>query len=168
MARLAAAPDPEALSLATQVRVIYGDTDRMGIVYHGTYLRFMEHARVEFMRNHGVVYAALEREGYGLPVIDLALSYLAPARYDDLVSLWVGITKVGYARLNFCYELSVEPGDRHGLESRIVLLHATTQHGCTRLEDGRATRMPEHTYERLRAIVDTTTSPERNTWNANI
>ena len=158
MARLVAAPESGALSLATQVRVIYGDTDRMGIVYHGTYLRFMEHARVEFMRNHGVVYAEMEREGFGLPVIDLALSYLAPAKYDDLVSLWVGISKVGYARLNFCYQLSVEPGDRHELESRVVLLHAITQHGCTRLEDGRATRMPEHIYERLNALLNDATT----------
>ena len=153
MRRLAQPPPRAGMGLAAQVRVIYGDTDRMGIVYHGTYLRFMEHARVEFMRTHGVVYAAMERAGFGLPVTDLALSYLQPARYDDIVSVWVRLARVGYARIFFDYELSVEPGDRHELDERVVLLHARTQHGCTRLEDGRATRMPEDIYARLQDIT---------------
>ncbi len=156
MARLAHRNEDVALSLAARQRVIYADTDRMGIVYHGSYLRFMELARVEFMRNLGVVYAEMERRGYGLPVTDLAVSYLAPARYDDLVSMWVGLAKVTYARINFVYELAIEPGDRVTTagpsESRTVLLHAETRHGSVRLEDGRATRMPDEVHTRLSAL----------------
>ena len=156
MKRLAPLPSRDGLSLAASVRVIYGDTDRMGIVYHGTYLRFMEHARVEFMRTHGIVYAEMERAGFGLPVTDLALSYMQPARYDDVISIWVRLAKVGFARVHFEYELSIEPGDRYECQERIVLLHGRTQHGCTRLEDGRATGMPESIYRRLNELCSST------------
>lgn len=164
MARLAHRATDVELSLAARTRVIYADTDRMGIVYHGSYLRFMEFARVEFMRNLGVVYAEMERKGWGLPVTDLAVTYLAPARYDDLVSLWVGLAKVTYARVNFTYELAVEPGDRVTTdgpsEGRIVLLHAETRHGSVRLDDGRATRMPDEVHTRLHEMYTQRRLPE--------
>lgn len=149
MPRLVTAPDDIELELAAQTRVIYGDTDRMGIVYHGTYARYLEHARVEFIRGLGVTYAEMEKRGFGLPVIDLAISYLAPAVYDDLVSVWVGIRKLGYARIHFGYRVTVEAGDRAGHDERVVVLHAETRHGCVGMQDGRATRLPDDIYEFL-------------------
>jgi acyl-CoA thioester hydrolase len=137
------------LKLAAKVRVIYGDTDRMGIVYHGTYLRYLEHGRVEFMRDLGAIYAEMERQGMGLPVTELAIRYLAPARYDDLVSIYVGVSKLGFARLDFVYKLVVEPGDRfvggdeRPLEEPLVVGYAESRHGCVSLEEGRITRLPE-------------------------
>jgi len=161
-ARLLAPADVEvALTPVTRQRVIYADTDRMGVVYHATYLRFLEHARVEFIRSMGFAYADMERMGYGLPVIDLAVSYLAPAIYDDLVTVRVGMAKLTPARIHFVYRLSVEAGDRHdffgvggevseaapgpGLE----LLRAETRHGCMTLGDGRAARIPDSIFDML-------------------
>ncbi len=66
MARLVAAitdPVESALVVTARIRVIYADTDRMGVVYHGTYLRYLEHARVEFIRSLGFAYADMERLG---------------------------------------------------------------------------------------------------------
>jgi acyl-CoA thioester hydrolase len=148
MARLV--PDPEIpLRRAAQVRVIYGDTDRMGVVYHGTYFRYLEHARVEFIRSLGVTYSAMERQGFGLPVTDLMVTYLAPARYDDLVTLNVGLAKLTWARIHFQYRLVVEPGDRYELDEPIEILRGETRHGCVSLEDGRATRLPDEIHEFL-------------------
>ena len=153
-------PDSANLRLAGQVRVIYADTDKMGIVYHGTYTRYLEQARVELMRGLGVHYAEMERRGFGLPLTDLAIRYLAPARYDDVVSLWAGLSRVSYARLDFEYELAVEPGDRYGEHERIVVLHAETRHGCVDLHARRATRIPDEVYETLQSHAN----PE-NPWN---
>ena len=91
-------PAPD-LRLAVRQRVIYADTDQMGFVYHGTYPRFLEAARVEFMRGLGHTYARVEAKGLGMPLTDLAISYLAPARYDDLLSVHVGIAELSFARL---------------------------------------------------------------------
>ncbi|EDM81360.1 thioesterase family protein [Plesiocystis pacifica SIR-1] len=144
------------LTRAAHQRVIYADTDRMGVVYHATYLRYLEYARVEYIRGMGFAYADLERLGYGLPVIDLAVSYVAPAVYDDLVSVWVTMAKLSPARITFVYRLTVEPGDRHAFEGPepIEVLRAETRHGCMGLDDLRAARFPDEVYPLLEARWD--------------
>jgi len=52
------------------VRVIYGDTDQMGVVYYANYLRFFEGARGHFIRNLGLSYGEIERRGILLPVLE--------------------------------------------------------------------------------------------------
>ena len=49
------------LSNLTKVRVLYADTDAMGVVYHTNYIRWFEHGRNELMRQLGVAYTELER-----------------------------------------------------------------------------------------------------------
>lgn len=144
------------LRRAAQIRVIYADTDLMGVVYHGTYLRYLEHARVEFIRSLGFAYADLERMGVGLPVIDLAVTYLASARYDDIVSVDVGLAKLTLARVHFVYRVTVQPGDRHGFTGPepLELLRAQTFHGCLDMHERRATRMPEPVYDVLARYLD--------------
>ncbi len=73
---------------AYPVRVYFEDTDLTGIVYHANYLRFMERARSEMLRALGIEAQALldAREGY-FSVYDIALTYLAPARLDDILAV---------------------------------------------------------------------------------
>ena len=164
MARLVAAitdPVESALVVTARIRVIYADTDRMGVVYHGTYLRYLEHARVEFIRSLGFAYADMERLGYGLPVTDIALTYLAPAKYDDIVSVHVALTKLTVARVHFAYRLTIEPGDRHEFAgpAAIELIRAESRHGCVSLEDGGATRLPDHIHDFLATALVRQASP---------
>ncbi len=147
------AGDPPGMRLAAQNRVIYGDTDRMGIVYHGTYLRYLEQGRVEYMRALGVRYAAIEARGYGFPVTDVAVSYFAPARYDDLISIHVAVTEMRWARLSFAYHLTVEPGDREGLSERVSVLRGLTHHCCMSLETGQPTRFPSDVHAQLAELL---------------
>jgi acyl-CoA thioester hydrolase len=151
MARRLALPPEVPLRRAAQIRVIYADTDLMGVVYHGTYLRYLEHARVEFIRSLGFAYSDLERMGVGLPVIDLSVSYLAPALYDDIVSVEVGLAKLSFARIHFAYRLTIAPGDRHAFTGPdpLTLLYAQTFHGCLDMQERRATRLPEPVYDIL-------------------
>lgn len=144
--------EPEVpLRQTAQIRVIYADTDKMGVVYHATYLRFLEHARVEYIRSLGFAYADMERLGFGLPVIDLAVTYLIPAEYDDIVSVHVGLARLTPARVNFVYEIRIEPGDRRDFAGPepLVLLRAQTFHGCMDMHERRATRLPDHVYDLL-------------------
>ena len=153
--RLVDAPEVP-LRTAAKIRVIYGDTDRMGVVYHATYLRYLEHARVEFIRSLGFAYADLERSGVGLPVTDLSVSYQQPATYDDIVTVEVGLLKLSWARLHFAYRVTVQPGDRHEFEGPdpIVVLYARTHHGCLDMNEKRATRLPEDVYDLIEAYRD--------------
>ena len=72
------------MSVTTQVRVRYAETDQMGIVYYANYLVWFEIGRVELLRSLGLAYSQLETEHECiLPVVEASCRYRAPARYDD-------------------------------------------------------------------------------------
>ena len=79
----------------------YQETDRMGIVYHANYLSYFELGRVEWLRNKGLDYARIEDSGVLLPVVNVSVSYKAPARYDQLLSVKTELVKIGGASLVF-------------------------------------------------------------------
>jgi acyl-CoA thioester hydrolase len=88
------------------LRVIYGDTDQMGVVYYANYLRYFEAGRNEFLRAHGLRYRDFEAEHQVyLPVVEAQVGYKQPARYDDLVSVFTGISRIGKASVRFEYRL---------------------------------------------------------------
>lgn len=90
----------------TDIRVIYGDTDQMGVVYYANYLRYFESGRNEYLRARGALYRDLERElGIVLPVVEVHVDYRQPARYDDLLVLETTLGKLGRASARFDYRL---------------------------------------------------------------
>ena len=117
------------------VRVIYGDTDQMGVVYYANYLRYFEVARAEWLRARGREYREIEAGGVFMPVIEAHLRYRAPARYDDLLEIVATPTDVRGASMKFHYTIR-RRGDLQ------VLVEGWTQHACV-TRDGRATRFPD-------------------------
>lgn len=71
----------------TKVRVRYAETDRMDVVYYGNYAMYFEIGRVEAIRHLGVSYKDIEAMGIILPVVELNIKYLKPAKYDDLITI---------------------------------------------------------------------------------
>jgi acyl-CoA thioester hydrolase len=125
-----------------EIRVIYGDTDQMGVVYYANYLRFFEAARNEFIRAKGLRYRDIEAEhGLLLPVVEVAVQYKQPARYDDLVTVEISLTEVRRASARFGYRI---------LRGEELLVTGHTVHACVGL-DGRVQRMPEDLLARLSA-----------------
>ena len=88
-----------------KIRVRYGETDAMGVVYHGVYPLYYEEARTEMLRSEGLPYAELERQGIMMPVVDMHIKYVSPARYDDLLTVRVSVKEVPAARIVFHYEV---------------------------------------------------------------
>lgn len=72
---------------AIEVRVYYEDTDLAGIVYHANYLKFMERARTETLRRHGLTQTDLAKEDVFLTVTAMDIAFKAPARIDDLLTV---------------------------------------------------------------------------------
>jgi acyl-CoA thioester hydrolase len=76
-----------------QVRVYYEDTDFSGIVYHATYLRFMERGRTNYLRligaDHRALFEATEKEapGFAFVVRTMRIDWLKPARMDDVLDI---------------------------------------------------------------------------------
>ena len=82
------------------VRVYFQDTDAGGVVYHASYLNFMERARTEWLRAHGYSNAGLMKEfGMVFVVRSMKLDYLRPALLDDLLEVTAQIKDIGRSRL---------------------------------------------------------------------
>lgn len=141
--------DLRRLEPVARVRVLYADTDKMGIAYHAAYLRYLELARVELIRSTGMPYTELERQGLGLPLTDLAVHYRSPARYDDQMTIHIGLSALSRVRVHFDYRIMVHAHDRAGLQEDVEILTAQTRHACVRLADARPDRLPGPVYELL-------------------
>ena len=89
-----------------QIRVIFGDTDQMGVVYYANYLRYFEASRAAYWRGLGRSHADLDAWGVALPVIEAHCRYRRPARYEDLLDIAVDITEVRGASMRFEYEVT--------------------------------------------------------------
>jgi len=118
-----------------RVRVIYGDTDQMGVVYYANYLRYFELARSELLRAHGRSYREMEAEGLSLPVVEATCRYVAPARYEDLLLVGIEVPEVTRVTVTFRYEVT-----REGESA--VLCTGSTVHACLG-KAGRPARLPD-------------------------
>jgi acyl-CoA thioester hydrolase len=124
------------------VRVYYEDTDFSGVVYHASYLRFLERGRTEFLRSHGIHQTALFDGETGTPlafaVRKMNIDFLKPARMDEELLIETAILKVGGA--------SVEMAQRilRG-EEPLVTAHVR----IAAVAEGRARRLPDQILAKL-------------------
>ena len=88
-----------------EIRVIFGDTDQMGVVYYANYLRYFESARAAYWRDLGRSYRDLEAWGVALPVIEAHCHYRRSALYEDLLAVEVGVSELRGASLRFAYRV---------------------------------------------------------------
>ncbi len=126
----------------TQVRVLYADTDQMGVVNNVHYLRYFEMGRAEWIRKRGSSYKQIESQGLMLPVVEAHLAYKSPARYDDILSIEVEVDDVRAASVVFNYAIR-RAGDGQ------ILCEGWTRHACLG-SDGKLRRFPDHIVAMLR------------------
>ncbi|MEB8329367.1 thioesterase family protein [Flavobacteriaceae bacterium KMM 6897] len=86
-------------------RVRYGETDQMGVVYHGNYAQYLEMGRVEWLRSLGFSYKKMEEEGIILPVISLHINFKKSAVYDDLIRVVTTLKKRPSVKIEFEYKI---------------------------------------------------------------
>ena len=91
-----------------EVRVRYGETDQMGVVYHGSYVPYFEIGRVEWLRNKGVSYKDMEQNGIALPIVSIHLNYKKPAKYDDLLTIHTKLKSYSGVKIEFDCEIRNE------------------------------------------------------------
>ena len=92
------------------MRVRYGETDKMGIVYYGNYATYLEQGRTEWLRDMGFSYKWMEDNGIHLPVVELSIKFKAPARYDDVLTVSTTLRKIPTHRIDFSYEIHNHEG----------------------------------------------------------
>ncbi|HLT75673.1 MAG TPA: thioesterase family protein [Ohtaekwangia sp.] len=89
----------------TTVRVRYAETDQMGYVYYGYYAMYYEVARVESLRKLGLTYREIEDMGVIMPVLENKSRFLAPGRYDELLTIVTTIREKPGVRIKFEYDI---------------------------------------------------------------
>ncbi len=93
------------ISHKTAIRVLYSDTDQMGIVHHSNYLKYYETARWELFRSLGISYKSIEDAGYIVPVIRINTHYIKAIHYDDIITIITTLKTIKGARIWFLYKL---------------------------------------------------------------
>ena len=87
-------------------RVRYAETDQMGVAYHGVYPAWFEIGRTAYCREKGVIYAELEKQGFGLVVVELSVQYKQPLHYDEEFAIATHVTQANSKLIEFSYSIT--------------------------------------------------------------
>ncbi|HOO41887.1 MAG TPA: thioesterase family protein [Syntrophales bacterium] len=131
----------------TKIRVIYADTDAMGIVYHTNYIKWFEIGRGELFRQMDMTYAWVEEQGYGMPLTEVYAHYLSPAQYDQLLLVETEIGYVKRASIRFNYTIWDEFREKALVEGHSV--HAFVD------QSRRIVRIPSFITDRIKQLEQT-------------
>ena len=123
------------------LRIRYGETDQMGIVYHGNYAQYFEIGRTEWLRNLGITYKQMEEDGIKLPVISLVVNFKRSVCYDDVIKVKTTLKKMPTASIEFDYEIENEKGE--------IVTTGNTVLAFIDIVRNRPTRCPQHILDKL-------------------
>lgn len=125
----------------TKIRVRYGETDQMAVVYHANYAVYFEVGRTEWLREYGLSYSSMEADGIMLPVISLHINYKNSARYDDLLKVKTTLKKMPTASIEFSYEIWNQLG--------VLLVTGSTILAFVDMKRNKPTRCPKYLLDKL-------------------
>ena len=131
------------------IRVYYEDTDHGGVVYYANYLKYMERARIEFLRSAGLELDAIEDEfGVMFAVRQANVSYHAPARFNELLNVESALVEMRGARIAFQQHICRKNDGQ-------MLTHREIQLACIS-RDGSVCRIPKAVIEKLKSHLNRT------------
>lgn len=135
------------LDMFTYHRTVhYHETDKMGITHHSNYVRWMEEARIDFLKQIGWGYDKLEEEGIVSPVTAIDCRYKAPTTFPDEISIDVLVAELKGIVLKLKYVMTNQDGKK--------VFEGRSEH-CFLNKDGRIMRLgrecPEF-YELLMSL----------------
>lgn len=86
-------------------KVRYFETDRMGVVHHSNYLRFLENARMDWMDENVMKYSELEKLGVIVPAVSAAGNFKGFLHFDEHYTIYVKLVEYTGVRIKFFYEI---------------------------------------------------------------
>ncbi|MBI3879000.1 MAG: acyl-CoA thioesterase [Verrucomicrobia bacterium] len=125
-------------------RVTYSECTVGNHIYYARYLDLLEAARGEFFRSLGKTLLAWQEAGVIFPVLEAAVRYQAPARYDDVLTIAVWLTELRGVRATFAHRITDASGR--------LILEAETKHACTNLAE-KPCRPPAELVAKLKPFV---------------
>jgi acyl-CoA thioester hydrolase len=127
---------------AAYTRVGFSDTDAQGIVYYGRYLPYFDLARVEYHRHLGLMRVDGDRE---FVMRASSVEYLAPARFDDLIEVFIRPGRIGRTSITF-------ENAAYRIEDDVLMVTAHQTLVLVDLPERKACPIPDSFVERLRAF----------------
>jgi acyl-CoA thioester hydrolase len=125
------------------IRVYYEDTDSGGVVYYANYLKFIERARTEFLREMGFEQSQLGvAQNIVFAVKSLQAQYLSPARFDDLLTVYTDVEKSRHASLIFSQKIK-------DFKKNKVLFKAQITVACLTLDNFKPCAIPNNILENI-------------------
>lgn len=131
------------------VRVQPHHTDYAGIAWHGSYIAWMEEARVECLRSVGIEYADLVALGCDLPVVELSVRYHRPIQLDKTVVVRTRMANLSGVRIHWNYQIQSPDGQELYVTARVTVVAVDREKGKI------MRRLPpaiEHVLARLASI----------------
>jgi acyl-CoA thioester hydrolase len=122
-------------------RVGFSDTDAQGVVYYGRYLPYFDQARVEYARHLGML--ATGPEEFEFVTRANTIEYLAPARFDDLLEVFIRVSRIG--RTSATYECAA-----YRIDDDVLMVTAQQTLVLVDLDERKACPVPEWFRERIR------------------
>jgi acyl-CoA thioester hydrolase len=104
-------------------------TDYGGVVWHGSYLSWMEEARVECLRSLGMDFAELVGLGYDLPVVDLSLRYHRALRMGEEAVVRTRMEPIEGVRIHWEYRIESPNGEELYVSGRVTLVGIDREKG---------------------------------------
>ncbi len=132
------------VSMISDVRVRYADTDQMKFVYYGKFFEYFEQGRSDLLRHIGMPYPEIEAMGIYLPVIEAGSKYKKSARYDDLLHIETLLNEMPIARVRIEYRVFRN-------DEKEPIAEGFTVHSFINAQTGKPTRAPMKFLEVLEA-----------------
>jgi acyl-CoA thioester hydrolase len=125
-------------------RIGFSDTDAQGIVYYGRYMPYFDLARVEYHRHLGMAYSSRPSK-HEFVMRACSIDYLAPARFDDLIEVFIRVSRIG--RTSVTYEFAA-----YRLDDDLLLVTSHQTVVLVDLATHTATPVPESYRKKIRAF----------------
>lgn len=122
-------------------KVRFVETDLMGVVHHSNYFRWFEVARVEYLRQLGILLNDMIAEDIVFPITDVDCKYRASAKFDDHILIEAELTEVSRVKMVFTYRVLRE-------QDGVLLATGRTQNAFTN-KQGKIIRLPDKYFEKL-------------------
>lgn len=103
-------------------RIYYHDTDAGGVVYYGTYLKYLEEARTEYLEKRGLSVVALHEKGFLYAVRKCNIIYRSPARYGETLICDAVLKRITAAQMIFDQKITDTKTGRLIVESEVTLV----------------------------------------------
>jgi len=126
---------------SSSFRVRYGETDQMGVVYHGNYAQYFEIGRTEWLRSMGITYKTMEKNGVMMPVISICSQFKKSAFYDEVLTVKTILKKKPGVKIEFDFEITNEKDEIITLGNVILTF--------INMKSNRPMRCPDYLLEKL-------------------